>query len=290
MTNYAHDENNNRIETLSKEQVYALLAATIQQGQLPVLEQDTAFVTMIKSIVDGKAYKIGFCTQAQYNELEAQGQLVADALYIITDDETYNELATTITNLYNSMQSLQTALTNGLATKLDKNSKDAGDDKQISIFNEDGIFSITSENVVTREYVSLELNNGVMEVVAGDDIAERVRFNVIDALTIQDLTITNNKCEITESGLYIVEADKSLGSGDTNRFTCMLSVNINWLTSAAAYKNQVVTVCETIGSNLTQVGVAASYDGTKTVINTWQYGSGTITPYTLVSCKLLRKY
>lgn len=111
MANYAHDENNNRIETLSKEQVYALLAAAIQQGQLPVLEQDTAFVTMVKSIVDGKSYKIGFCTQAQYNELEAQGLLEADALYIITDDDSYDDLATALTNLSNDIESINTTLT-----------------------------------------------------------------------------------------------------------------------------------------------------------------------------------
>lgn len=113
MAHYAHDENNNRIETLSKEEVYALLAAAIQQGQLPSVDEDTAFVTMIKSIVDGKPYKIGFCTQAQYNELAAQGLLEADALYVITDDETYDDIETALTNLSNDIDVLQTALTNG---------------------------------------------------------------------------------------------------------------------------------------------------------------------------------
>lgn len=92
MANWVHDDLNNRIEALSKEEVYALLAQAIQQGQLPVLEQDTAFVTMIKSIVDGQAYKIGFCTQAQYNQLAASGQLQQNAYYWITDDTTYEDL------------------------------------------------------------------------------------------------------------------------------------------------------------------------------------------------------
>lgn len=99
MPKYVHDDYNNRIEALSKEDVYALLAAAIQQGQLPSVAADTAFVTMLKSIVDGQAYKIGLCTQAQYNELQAEGELQANALYIVTDDETYDDLVQAINDL-----------------------------------------------------------------------------------------------------------------------------------------------------------------------------------------------
>ena len=106
MAKYVHDDNNNRIEALSKEEIYALLAAAIQQGQLPSVAEDTAFVTMIKSIVDALPYKIGLCTQAQYNELEAEGELQANALYIITDDETYDEIIQAIDNLGSDTQAL----------------------------------------------------------------------------------------------------------------------------------------------------------------------------------------
>lgn len=98
MTNYLHDEKNNRIEGMSKEEIYALLADAIEQGELPVA-QNTAFVTMFKSIVDGKAYKMAFCTQAQYNALKAAGELVVDALYIVTDDTTYSDLIEYIATL-----------------------------------------------------------------------------------------------------------------------------------------------------------------------------------------------
>ena len=106
MAHYIHDENNNRIEGLSKEEIYALLAEAIQEGQLPSVDEDTAFVTMFKSIVDGKTYKMGFCTQAQYNQLEAQGLLVADAYYIITDDETYDDIETYLNNLQTQIDDL----------------------------------------------------------------------------------------------------------------------------------------------------------------------------------------
>ena len=111
MTHYIHDEKNNRIEGMSKEEIYALLAEAIQTGQLPSVDEDTAFVTMFKSIVDGKTYKMAFCTQAQYNQLEAQGLLVADAYYIITDDETYDDLISYIDNK-------ETSLLENISTKV----------------------------------------------------------------------------------------------------------------------------------------------------------------------------
>lgn len=112
MAFYAHDDLNNRIETLSKEEIYALLAAAIQQGQLPQIDQNTAFVTMIKSIVDGKAYKQAFCTQAQYNELLAAGTLEADTMYYITDDESYNDLVNIIQTLQSQVGNNTTDIDN----------------------------------------------------------------------------------------------------------------------------------------------------------------------------------
>ena len=95
MAKYVHDDNNNRIEALSKEEIYALIDEVIESGELPS-DVPPAFVTALKSIVDGKAYKIGFCTQYEYNQIEARGGLVADALYIITDDETEQDLEAAI--------------------------------------------------------------------------------------------------------------------------------------------------------------------------------------------------
>ena len=110
MTHYIHDEKNNRIEGMSKEEIYALIDTVIETGELPS-DVPAAFVTALKSIVDGKAYKIGFCTQAEYNQLEAQGQLVADALYIITDDTTEQDLEAAIENLEGEINDLDNRTT-----------------------------------------------------------------------------------------------------------------------------------------------------------------------------------
>lgn len=109
MAKYVHDDLNNRIESMSKEEIYALIDAVIESGELPT-ELQEAFVTAFKSIVDGKAYKMAFCTQAEYNELEAQGELVADALYIITDDSSYDDLVELINNAITGFQATIDAL------------------------------------------------------------------------------------------------------------------------------------------------------------------------------------
>lgn len=99
MANYARDELNNLVETLSKEEIYALLAAAIEQGKLPSVDTPTAFVTMIKSIVDGKAYKQAYCTQAEYNQIVAEGLVQPNTVYFITDDNNYYELVNLINQL-----------------------------------------------------------------------------------------------------------------------------------------------------------------------------------------------
>lgn len=95
---FLHDEKHNRIEGLSKEQIYDVLAAAIQSGELP-LNPDQAFITQIKSDVDNKTYKIAFCTNAKYLELKAAGELIEDCLYIITDEDPYTDLANAIDSL-----------------------------------------------------------------------------------------------------------------------------------------------------------------------------------------------
>lgn len=113
MAHYIHDDLNNRIEGLSKEEIYALIDEVIASGELPT-DAQTAFVTALKSIVDGNPYKIGFCTQAEYNELEAQGELVVDALYIITDDTTEQDIEQEIATINARLDDIEERITTGL--------------------------------------------------------------------------------------------------------------------------------------------------------------------------------
>lgn len=117
MAHYIHDEKNNRIEGMSKEEIYALIDEVIASGELPT-DAQTAFVTALKSIVDGKAYKIGFCTQAEYNQLEAQGQLLADAFYIITDDTTESDIQAEIDSINTTLEWVVEHITTGIKDAL----------------------------------------------------------------------------------------------------------------------------------------------------------------------------
>lgn len=89
---FVFDESNNRHEALDKEGVEALLAQAIQSGKLPSVDEDTAFVTMLKDPITGVSHKIVMCTQAKYNEMERDEALIANAYYFITDDTTADEL------------------------------------------------------------------------------------------------------------------------------------------------------------------------------------------------------
>lgn len=93
---YVRDNNNNLIEGLSKEEIYALLDEAIRTGQLPSVDDETAFVTKLKCSVTGVASSVAFITQAKYNELRTGGLLKANTLYFITDDTTEETLENAI--------------------------------------------------------------------------------------------------------------------------------------------------------------------------------------------------
>ena len=96
MAYYVRDNNNNLIEGLSKEEIYALLDEAIRTGQLPSVDDETAFVTKLKCSVTGIASSVAFITEAKYNELRTGGLLKPNTLYFITDDTTEDTLENSI--------------------------------------------------------------------------------------------------------------------------------------------------------------------------------------------------
>ena len=96
MAYYVRDNNNNLIEGLSKEEIYALLDEAIRTGQLPSVDDETAFVTKLKCSVTGVSSSVAFITEAKYNELRTGGLLKANTLYFITDDTTEDTLENAI--------------------------------------------------------------------------------------------------------------------------------------------------------------------------------------------------
>ena len=107
------DSNKSKVEILDKEEVYALLAEAIQSGQLPSVDDDTAFVTKLKDPHTGLTHRVCFLTQAQYNQLVAEGKLIGNTYYFITDDTTAEDLESAIQEIIDGTTQV------GNATKAD---------------------------------------------------------------------------------------------------------------------------------------------------------------------------
>ena len=94
MAHYVHDENHNRILAYSAEEVLSVLAQAIEDGDLDNITADAAFITRLKSILDGKTYFVAFLTQSEYNALVQADELEENTIYYITDDSTLDDLQT----------------------------------------------------------------------------------------------------------------------------------------------------------------------------------------------------
>jgi len=89
---YLLDENKNLVEGFDKEGFLALLQQAIDNGDLEHIDPESAVASKIRSILNGTTHNIEFVTQAQYNQLEAQGELVENTYYFITDDTTAEDI------------------------------------------------------------------------------------------------------------------------------------------------------------------------------------------------------
>lgn len=94
--NYVIDENGNRVESLSKEEILSTMQQAIDNKSLEGIDADSAFVSKLKCCVGGDTFGMAFVTQAKYNELKTQNKLVANTLYFITDDTTEENLEESI--------------------------------------------------------------------------------------------------------------------------------------------------------------------------------------------------
>lgn len=96
---YLLDENKNLVEGFDKEGFLALLEQAIEQGSLENIDPDSAVASKIRSVLNGTTHHIEFVTQAQFNQLVADEQLVKNTYYFITDDTTLEGLENSIGNL-----------------------------------------------------------------------------------------------------------------------------------------------------------------------------------------------
>ena len=99
MKHIIDDADKNKYEAYTKQEVLNVIQEAISSGQLP--EEINGLVLTFKNPIDNQAYKIAFCTQAKYNELESGGNLEPNCVYYITDDTSYEDITTAIDNLGN---------------------------------------------------------------------------------------------------------------------------------------------------------------------------------------------
>lgn len=114
MPYYVLDENNNRQEAYTKEEILSVLAQAIADGSLAGVSADAGFITKLKCCVSGTTVKEAFVTQAKYNELLASGSLESNTYYNIIDDtilddinETLKEHSASIEELTDKQQRMQ---------------------------------------------------------------------------------------------------------------------------------------------------------------------------------------
>lgn len=154
--NYVLDDKGNKIEAYSKEEILSVLQQCIDDGSLSGVDAQSAFVSKLKCCVGGDTYPISFVTQAKYNELKQNNQLVKNQLYFITDDTTEEVLEQNINDLWTETEAINKNIEKIVAGKVG-----------------DVIFSIKkpiwkSNEPVTNVTLNVEdINNKVLEI--GED-------------------------------------------------------------------------------------------------------------------------
>ena len=120
MKHIIDDQDKNKYEAYTKEEVLEVIQEAISSGELP--EEINGLVLTFKNPVDNEGYKIAFCTEAKYSELEQGGQLEVNCYYFITDDSTFEDWNEIITDLQEDYevfkQEVRTAIDTGLRLKL----------------------------------------------------------------------------------------------------------------------------------------------------------------------------
>lgn len=111
MANYVIDENNNRIEAYSAQEIISILEQAIADGSLANVVAGVAVIDKIKCCVTGGTNNVAFVPSAKYNELEAAGTLKENTAYFITDDTSLDGLNEIIDGILSGEIEVQTAKT-----------------------------------------------------------------------------------------------------------------------------------------------------------------------------------
>lgn len=177
--NYVLDDKGNKIEAYSKEEILSVLQQCIDDGSLSGIDAQSAFVSKLKCCVGGDTYPISFVTQAKYNELKQNKQLVKNQLYFITDDMTEEVLEQNINDLWTEMEAVNETIKKIIAGKV-------GDvifsPKKLLFSSDEGVKTYTFSNRPAK----VEIVFGVERIVNGTG-GKSIRRSVIRSLDLDEL-------------------------------------------------------------------------------------------------------
>lgn len=205
MAFYVLDENNNKIEALDREGVLNVIETAIANGSLANLVADAGFITKLKCCVSGKTNKMGFITQAQYNELVANGLVQNNTMYFIYDDNT----AENIEEQINSFNETLNNFINGNAPV----------PKATSAEYAEHISSLTSVGK-TKNSIPLA---AIMEFDSYKEPTGKV-YNAIQVTGKQMITSEATTVPITKAGLYVCTLSQTSTGGSVTYYTVMISI------------------------------------------------------------------
>lgn len=164
------DTDKNKYEALDKAETLAAIQQIIEQGEIPSTLLNGVALTL-RNPIDDVDYKIAFCTQAKYNELEQGGELESNCYYYITDDTSWDDfveyvegLLTTMQNDFNArIEELESyPKTIGIDTTYPNRSVDLSD-----VFENGAIFSVCFE--VTRTIGEVEQETQISGILHIND-------------------------------------------------------------------------------------------------------------------------
>lgn len=99
MSNYAINDNKEKVEVYTKEEILSIIEQIIEDQSLAGITADSGFITKLKNYLDNTTYKIAFCTQAEYDALVQAGTVLTNCYYFITDDDTIEQLEALVNTL-----------------------------------------------------------------------------------------------------------------------------------------------------------------------------------------------
>lgn len=105
-TYYVRGDSKSLFEGMTKEEILTAIVQAIQSGTIG--DVDTGFITRLKEINKGQAFRIWLGTSAEYNALVEAGETEINVLYIKTDDTSAANVSNALASAAERLTALET--------------------------------------------------------------------------------------------------------------------------------------------------------------------------------------